>query len=423
MKKRIFIYIALFLNINAFSQPKGTLYFVSGTPFTFQEEVPQRPVLFRYNQDTMSLDTILQLSPQEPFMNIDFIGLYNSFGYLVILKSDWSTAENQILSILDLNTLHKNSVVIERGVTSESNLFFISPDSIYYCVRLIETNRERGFNKRMETRDFPPPYFNYVYIQGNVGTAIGGNREFLVLYNESTNNNALHISKGSGWGLTVGPYLNLQPPKELYNAFPPVLKSMRVNDSHSMIISYDFSKPDSSRIGEGFRIIYDRLSGEWYQHTFRGNASSVRSFDNGWVAGTIRDIDRGRLFDWSTMQFGDEFDFQRESPGYEERVPRFYKRTDGIWGDSFDDRKQFFGHYYPGLLFLFNVHTRDYIEWDTKQGDSAVLLVQDGYVYYRVNTRILRSAIIDNKRLSEPKLLIDDERVRDIHWAYLKRGE
>jgi hypothetical protein len=72
---------------------------------------------------------------------------------------------------------------------------------------------------------------------------------------------------------------------------------------------------------------------------------------------------------------------------------------------------------------LFNVHTKDYIEWDTRQGDSEVLLVQDDFVYYRVNTKILKSAIIDNMQLSEPELLIDDERVRDIHWAYLKRNK
>jgi hypothetical protein len=119
------------------------------------------------------------------------------------------------------------------------------------------------------------------------------------------------------------------------------------------------------------------------------------------------------------MTYGDEYDFKRESPGYEERVPIFYDRTDGVWGDCFDERAQNFGEYYPGLLYLFNVHTKDYIEWDTKQGDSEVLLVQDGVVYYRVNTKILKSAIVDNKRLGEPVLLIDDVRVRDVHWAYI----
>jgi hypothetical protein len=52
-----------------------------------------------------------------------------------------------------------------------------------------------------------------------------------------------------------------------------------------------------------------------------------------------------------------------------------------------------------------------------------VLLVQDDFVYYRVNTKILKSVIVDNKQLGEPELLIDDVRVRDIHWAYLKKGK
>jgi hypothetical protein len=418
--KKIIIFIGLLLvMLKVFSA--DTLYLVSGEVYHFDERIEEykkRPVLFLYNESTKGLDSLLLLSPQEPFTNLEFIGLYNTFDYLVVLKRSFGNA-SQTLSIVDLNTLHKDSVVFKDGVTSESNLF-VKSDSVYYSVEIMGTKKIIGFDRQAKPHDFFPEDYNYAYIQGGAGTPIYG-RDYLILYNEKSNDNALHISKGGGYGLKVGPYLKLQPTKDIYNAHPPALKSVRVNDFHSMIISYDESEPRGDKIGEKYFLIYDKVNQVWYNQTLKGNTPSIRSYDNGWVGGTVKDMDKGKYFDKTTMRYGTEYDFKREIPGYEEREQIFYERTDGIWGDCFDERAQNFGTYYPGLLYLFNVHTKDYIEWDTKQGDSEVLLVQDGYVYYRVNTKILKSVIVDNKQLSEPELLVDDVRVRDIHWAYLKK--
>jgi hypothetical protein len=419
--KRIIIYLTLTFACGSAGKASETLLLVSGIPYHMDErtyEITQRPVLFAYNEPYSGLDTVLRLSPPEPFMNVKFIGLYNTFGLLVVLKSSLGNA-SQLLTIVNLNTLQQDSVKFEKGVGGESNLFVLSPDSIYYSVSLMETRKTKGFSAAMKSKDFVPGDYNYAYIQGEIGTPVD-DREFLILYNEQTNNNALHISKGSGYGLKVGPYLERQPPKDMYNAYPPALKAILVKDFHCTIVDYDYSRPNGSQLGTRYVLVYDKNTNEWYKHTFKGNISSIRSYDNGWVAGTIRDMDQGRYFDKTTMTYGEEYDFKREIPGYEEREPIYYDRTDGVWGDCFDERAQNFGTYYPGLLYLFNVHTKDYIEWDTKQGDSEVLLVQDGMVYYRVNTKILKSAIINDKALSEPELLIDDVRVRDIHWAYLK---
>jgi hypothetical protein len=420
MMKKTILFISLLLAGLQICSAQNTLYLVSGEVYDFDEriwEYKKRPVIFSYNELTKGIDSLFLLSPEEPFANLKFIGMYNSFDLLIVLNSSFGSVASNTLSIIDLNTLHKYSVILTDGVTSESNLF-VKSDNVYYCIE--NWNKKIiGFDRQMKSHDFFPEDYNYAYIQGDVGSPIYG-RDYLILYNEKSNDNALHISKGGGYGLKVGPYLELQPPKEMYNAYPPALKSILVNDVHSMIISYGGSRPRGDRLGEGYLLIYDKVSKTWYNQTLKGNATNIRSYDNGWIAGTIGDEDKGEYFDKTTMRYGAEYDFKRESPGYEERVPIFYDRTDGVWGDCFDERAQNFGTYYPGLLYLFNVHTKDYIEWDTKQGDSEILLVQDGMVYYRVNTKILKSAIIDNKALSEPELLIDDVRVRDIHWAYLK---
>jgi hypothetical protein len=420
MKKTILRISLLLVGLQmCFAQ--NTLYFVSGEVYDFDEriwEYKKRPVLFEYNIEAQRIDTLLLLNESSQFMNLKAICLYNTFGYLIVIQSLYEDdVYSKLLTIIDLSIMQKKSIKIEKGITNESNLLFVSYDSIYYCVELMENGQDRGFNKDMEYKNFKPKDYNYVYIQGGVGTPIEDS-EYLLLYNEEANDNALHISKG--YGLKIGPYLELQPPKEMYNAYPPTLKSIRVNDFHSMIIAYDASEPCEDKIGEKYTLVYDKVSKKWYDYTFKGNASSIRSYDNGWVTGTVKDMNKGQYFDTRTRSSA-EYDFKRVIPGYEEREPIFYERADGIWGDCFDERVQTFGTYYPGLLYLFNVHTKDYIEWDTKQGDSEVLLVQDDNVYYRVNTKILKSAIIDNKKLGAPELLIDDVRVRDIHWAYLKK--
>jgi hypothetical protein len=88
------------------------------------------------------------------------------------------------------------------------------------------------------------------------------------------------------------------------------------------------------------------------------------------------------------------------------------------FGPPQDLRFNMFDCYYPGILYLFNVQTRQYIEWNTGQGDSEVLLMEGDTVYYRVNTGIYRTQIKQNGQIAKPVLLLKDERVPDIHWAF-----
>jgi hypothetical protein len=262
--KKIITYLTLTFACASAGKASETLLLVSGTPYFFNErayEITQRPTLFAYNEPDGGLDTILLLSPPKPFMNVKFIGLYNTFGLLIVLKSSLDDA-SQLLTIVDLNTMRQDSIKFEEGVTAESNLFILTPDSIYYCVSPMETFKEKGFNKLMKSKDFTPHDYNYAYIQGQIGAPVD-DREYLILYNEKTNNNALHISQG--YGLDVGPYLELQPPKNMYNAYSPALKSIRVNDSHCMIMLYDYSKPNGNTIGEKYFLVYDKDTREWYK--------------------------------------------------------------------------------------------------------------------------------------------------------------
>jgi hypothetical protein len=74
---------------------------------------------------------------------------------------------------------------------------------------------------------------------------------------------------------------------------------------------------------------------------------------------------------------------------------------------------------YPGRLHLYDLDSEKVYTIETKQGDSEVLLVEDGTVYYRVSDR-LYSAHIATSGVSGGRLLTTNEAIRDAHWAFIK---
>ena len=75
---------------------------------------------------------------------------------------------------------------------------------------------------------------------------------------------------------------------------------------------------------------------------------------------------------------------------------------------------------YPGIIHLYNLDTEQMISISTKQGDSEVLLVEDGVVYYRAADQLF-SATILRDGIGPPRLLATDDAIRDAHWAFIKR--
>jgi hypothetical protein len=83
--------------------------------------------------------------------------------------------------------------------------------------------------------------------------------------------------------------------------------------------------------------------------------------------------------------------------------------------EAFDENEETF----PGRLHLYDVNTGQVYTITTNQGDSEVVLVEDGTVYYRVSDR-LYSAPITKTGIGVSKLLATDESIRDAHWAFIK---
>jgi hypothetical protein len=74
---------------------------------------------------------------------------------------------------------------------------------------------------------------------------------------------------------------------------------------------------------------------------------------------------------------------------------------------------------FPGRLHLYDMeHDRSYTI-STEQGDSEVLLVEAGMVYYRVGDSLYKSSIGETA-LGSPQLLAKSEILGDAHWAFIK---
>lgn len=78
------------------------------------------------------------------------------------------------------------------------------------------------------------------------------------------------------------------------------------------------------------------------------------------------------------------------------------------------------GMYAPGILYFYNPSTNIYFELNIKQADSEVVLIQDHKVIYRVYDELYEAELLNGKELGKSELLLEDDRVPDIHWAFYR---
>jgi hypothetical protein len=91
--------------------------------------------------------------------------------------------------------------------------------------------------------------------------------------------------------------------------------------------------------------------------------------------------------------------------------------------DTYTSVKHLYGNFYgylyfsPGRLSLQNLDDGRRIVIDTRQEDSEILWIGTDEVLYRVNDTIFQARIVGEK-LREPSVIVEDEQVPEIHWAF-----
>ncbi len=157
-------------------------------------------------------------------------------------------------------------------------------------------------------------------------------------------------------------------------------------------------------------VLYQKQKNKWIDLELKGNSSHIMMYGT-WLAGMVQDASN-----WDAKYIASK----KISPGKNDRDSVYFPGVSfPEW--TFDSWMVDHGIYRPGILFLFNTDTEKYIEWDTKQGDSEILLVHNEIVYYRVLDKIFKATIVKGEKLGKPKLVVRDSKIVPyIHWAFLR---
>jgi len=421
MKKLVLIFIlnGLLLNI----KPQG-IYFISGHPFrNISAQFPS--YIYKYEKDSL----IIKSQVSDENLLLSFIKVYPELNIVTALTSKYKQKENQeILNVIHINkpdTVNSIRVILPAEMRcSHSNLINNNKYEVYECFACFDPlNRQRPVETRItkeycwnvytyELQELSPEDYKNVYIIGSPASAIEG-WDYINLYSNLTDGRLFIPVTADTSKRPVLPY---ELPDSLQIKKKKLL-AMLINNSNCSVIVVNRVNSSSSELGESILYIYNKVKNIWYTQKIKGDNDSMRGFGN-WIAGTVVSNNVKLIFN-EKGQLKDKIEFSRISPGKKNR------RQEGTkYGTYFDFRADFYDYYYPGILYLINVYTQQYIEWEAlengeRQGDSEILLVQDEIVYYRINDKIYQAPIINGEKLGISKLLVQDYRVPDIHWAFI----
>lgn len=373
------------------------LHFLSASPEMRFDYDTYLTVFYKYQNNALfAFDTL----NSGKTMVVKYVKTYPFLNKMYIQEYDYKDYDSNMAYFVDLESMKINSGKIPFDE------IYTRPKTIKTQYMGIVLGKDRSkaeyeymvLNEKNKVSQFSPQIFQDAIMSGLVGTPIQNGDVFGLVYD--TLSSKIKIPKTRK--IEDRPLFNYQmkdyvvEPKDRYI-------SVVVKNDKWVVLDIDAKGTEN-------QTTYHIQSVEkTNEHILKvdGNQTGVCSF-NHWLAGSIAEANPEESF--------------RSSPG---KVYR--KQYVDTYGPGFDVMARVLALYYPGRLFLYHMPTRNYIEWKTlengeSQGDSEILLVEEEMVYYRINDKIFQAPIINNKELGKSKLLVQDERVRDIHWAFFSGG-
>lgn len=383
---------------NIYSQENNySLYLIAGTIYVNIPPGTYYSYLFRY--DNHALDTVTVLSTDSTQLN--FIKAYHNQRKVVLLKNGYiysDTAWFQVISMdnpRDISTLNLGN----QWQISSKNLVSLK-DSFYY---IFDKGGEYfGVNiDGLSTKTFNSPVIlKDAIIKGDVGGLMETHASDYILLDHNANGDSVYISIGNNEKV----YFNFKIPEPLISVDKEYYAIQSSNNNYLVIWNESSEYNQLKIIGKSNLIILNKETKRWNKLQVKGNNVYMINFGD-WLAG------------WVTESYDDENGFTWTSPGKKDR-----KQEDNALGSTFDERAEQQSVYMPGILYMYNMNTQQYFEWNTGQGDSEILLVHNNYVYYRTADEIWKASIIGGKALGKPELLIKHEVIHDVHWAFISEN-
>lgn len=382
------------LSLIAFGQKKNdsqTLHFLSSNP-DMGLDYTYLTAFYKYQSDSLiSIDT---LNSGKTTM-VKRVMFYPFLNKMFIQEDDYKNVDNKLAYFIDATTLKISSDTIPfdqlyyRPIAFSKPVFSVVLGTNHSKIQNIYTVLMEGFSsKDIKANDFQ----NFI-CSGHVGGPIKNGDAFGLVYD--TLDSKIKIAKT--FKIEDRPIFNYQMTNYLVKPKGRYISAIVKNDKW-VVLDID---PEGK---ENLTTYHIQSTNKDNEHTLdiEGDQTRTRSFNN-WLAGSIAQSNP---------------EGKKLSPG-----TKYRKKEADNYGPPYDIMTKVLELYYPGKLFLYHMSSRQYIEWATlengdPQGDSEIILVEDETVYYRINDKIYQAEIVNSKELGESKLLVQDDRVRDIHWAF-----
>lgn len=401
LKHRI---ITMFLLMANSIYAQNTLYSLKATPvedpYLYRNEIPA--ALFKYDKDSMMINEAINLATYEN--RVKDIRYYYESKRIIILKE---TKKGQktfgIINSEHFDNLTYKPVICPKPYEYSEFKMVNKRNQPFLCIECFNKDLEKfsflkGINlvNYLEEDLFPNDYTNII-LSG--ATHYIGWSDYQDVSTEPTNGN---IRIPVVRNINERPIFPLVLPDSLQLGKKMILLII-LNNQNQLALHLSSTEFVNNQIGSTTLIIYDYNKQKWYKQQLKGNYSNINSYGK-WLAGVV--------YDYTGQSYNDN----KESPGKDVRV-----KLNSQNEFNADIRFYYFNIYSPGILYLFNTYTQKYIEWNTGQGDSEILLVEDDKVYYRVNDEIYKASILKGEKLGKPELLIKGPQVLDIHWAFISK--
>ena len=389
MKKIIYLAFLLLLANASCAQQSEELYFISANPgFAYVDEmVFYDNILYSYSDSLSVVDTLSSKEKTET----TFVKQYSNEKRIYISESFFYNDSSRITMLDYTSGINKSRVKTQHlAPYYNSNLISTSEGEMAFVISSEVENEKFKYlsiGNDMGIKEIQPDDFKNSVIAGSAGVAVEGS-DFLLVYIDSEGKMTLPVTTDT----TKRPILPISMPS---NLGVKGRKAFFIKDRDISIIRTEYS-PYSDKVGHSILQIFNHSDQKWVEKKIKGNLTNIRLFDS-WIAGFVS----SRLSSY------------KESPGRENRSTEI-----SSLGFPFDFRARNSERYFPGILYLYHVPTEKYIEWSTGQGDSEILLVENNTVYYRVGDEIYKATIIENQKLDKPRIIIKNDKVRHIHWAF-----
>lgn len=385
------VLVSILNGVLAGQTPPNVLYLVNGFPTAhFTVGVPTR--VYQFDTATAQLAMVHKVGTPTPGSSSILVD--NEHRVLVIAYPQDGPTD---VEILNMDSPWKVEIAHLRydnklGILS-SNLFDVPEAGLKFSLLLSDGESEVLAGASLSTlrephlswKDYP-----YIRVAGTFGVA-------------QPWSDALEVRIDSGgWVVPrlASPgvdHLPFRVPAGISSPTAAILFLEVNNDEVAVLSSSKDQHPAQQNDGSNIEFVLRKATKVWQPVNIPGALSRPRGIGGSWLAYVVVAPNRGL-----------------ESPGRQGRsltevTPGY--TVDELFQDN-DDR------YFPGILFLYNsLNGRSY-RIQTGQGDSEALLVDGDRVYYRVNTSLYQATIAGDS-ISDTKLLIKDDSISQVHWAFI----